>query len=86
MIDINKEAKEYSDDIERCEDGLVEQCFIAGANSKYVQAKILQAKIDILQYIRDKCTIFELDNMDNTLDNIHYKTQNSTYKITIKKD
>jgi hypothetical protein len=48
MIDINKEAQNYSDDIERSEDGLVEQCFIAGANSKYVKQQILQAQIDFI--------------------------------------
>ncbi len=50
MIDINKEAEEYA------KEGSW-QCpisFIAGGNSKYVQAKILQAQIDVLQSQFDK--------------------------------
>jgi hypothetical protein len=60
MIELHKEAEEYAnyvrkdvvfDDIEEC---LIytqnaKEDFIAGANSKYVQAKILQAQIDVLK-------------------------------------
>jgi hypothetical protein len=49
--------------------------FIAGANSKYVQAEKLKFAIEQLEEIRDKMTLFEIENMDNTLDNLHYKIQ-----------
>lgn len=58
---INKEAEEYSD--------------IAGHNSKATQAKIIQAQIDVLKEIRNKMTMFEISNMENTLYNLHYKEQ-----------
>jgi hypothetical protein len=60
MIDLNKEAKEYAKRFEEredfgyngesisIEDRIEMEAFIAGANSKHVQAKALQAKIDAL--------------------------------------
>ena len=51
MIDLNKEAEEYVNKIDRSEDGLVEQCFIAGANSKSVEQRTIQAQINILGII-----------------------------------
>ena len=60
MIDLNKEAEEYVNKIDRSEDGLVEQCFIAGANSKSVKQRIIQAQINILGviYSDNKCSDF----------------------------
>ena len=57
MIDLEKEAKEYAKDFDLSfwdtvdEIPVVEMAikdFKAGANSKYVQAKIIEAKIDLL--------------------------------------
>lgn len=56
-IDLNKEAEEYAElqfEYMIIDEASKFDCindFIAGANSKYVQAKILQAQIDILKYI-----------------------------------
>lgn len=47
MIDISKEAEEYAT-INKTYSEQSELDFIAGANSKYVQAKIIQAQIDVL--------------------------------------
>lgn len=61
MIDLNKEAEEYAKRFqekedygyngESCsiEDRIEMEAFIAGANSKYVQVKIIQAQIEILE-------------------------------------
>jgi len=78
MIDLNKEAREY---VKNQLKGIVDKTskfkcvndFIAGANSKYVQAKIIQAQIDVLKKIRSKMSMFEISNMENTLDNLYYK-------------
>ncbi len=51
MIDLNKEAEEYAKTF-IYDDGTTEVDFIAGANSKHVQAKILQAQIDILEELK----------------------------------
>jgi hypothetical protein len=48
MIDINKEAEEYSKQFDYPEDSDPSTCFIAGANSKYVKQQILQAQIDFI--------------------------------------
>lgn len=54
MIDLNKEAEECAKkhfEITICSDGFYrtyEEWFIAGANSKYVQAEKIKAKIEIL--------------------------------------
>ncbi len=60
MIDLNKEAEEWafwgpnshrwSNNNDTAADNF--GSFIAGANSKYVQAKIIQAQIDVLKSIR----------------------------------
>jgi seryl-tRNA synthetase len=47
MIDLSKEAEEYAT-INKTYSEQSELDFIAGANSKYVQAKIIQAQIDAL--------------------------------------
>jgi hypothetical protein len=52
MIDLNKEAEEYAT-INKTYSEQSELDFIAGANSKYVQAKIIQAQIDILTETND---------------------------------
>ena len=71
MIDLQKEAEEYAkslytpftslqDEIDWIEDRIDILCvgYTAGANSKFVQSKILQAQIDVL----DKCcTIHWMD-------------------------
>ncbi len=49
MIDLNKEAEEYATKhYFKVEAPDAVKDFIAGANSKYVEAKIIQAQIDIL--------------------------------------
>ena len=45
MIDLNKEAEEYAYNL--YDETSQIQGFISGANSKYVEAKILQAQIDV---------------------------------------
>jgi hypothetical protein len=52
MIDLSKEAEEYAT-INKTYSEQSELDFIAGANSKYVQAKIIQAQIDILTETND---------------------------------
>lgn len=63
MIDLNKEAEEYANNWEEITGLDYEvtspiECskidFIAGANSKYVQAKIIQAQIDVLLKYQQK--------------------------------
>jgi hypothetical protein len=49
MIDVNKEAEEYAYNL-AYETSQI-QGFLAGANSKYVKAKIIQAQIDVLKSI-----------------------------------
>jgi hypothetical protein len=50
MIDINKEAEEYSKS--SLLNRKAAKHFIAGYNSKAKQAKVLQAQIDVLRYIQ----------------------------------
>jgi len=49
MIDINKEAEEYAKNNTEIPfyQVIFKHFFISGANSKHVQAKILQAQIDV---------------------------------------
>jgi hypothetical protein len=47
MMDLNKEAEEWAG-IDDINDEILSS-FIVGANSKYVQAKIIQAQIDVLK-------------------------------------
>jgi hypothetical protein len=61
MIDINKEAKEkYPFYVY---DGCEQSAFIAGTNSKYVQQKVLQAKITLCEE-----AIFFKQNKNETSD------------------
>jgi hypothetical protein len=72
MIDINKEAEEYGwriktntfSDPVKANDlaNSAIQDFIAGHNSKATQAKVLQAKIDVLTEHRNSETIYWLDS------------------------
>lgn len=48
---LKQEAKLYSDKIQRSEDGLVEQSFIAGATSNFVQIQNIQSQINTLMMI-----------------------------------
>jgi hypothetical protein len=55
MIDLNKGAEEYA--AIPCTLALtvsqkIQIAYMSGANSKYVQAKIIQAQIDVLKSIR----------------------------------
>jgi endoglucanase Acf2 len=58
MMDLNKEAEEYAPIQNQCILDVIElnkikqEDFISGANSKYVQARIIQAQIDVLKSIR----------------------------------
>jgi hypothetical protein len=83
MIDLNKEAEEYArnknSSVVFQEAHIVD--FTAGANSKFVKQQILQAQIDVLTGIRDKCTMYELENMDNTLNNMYNKVQELQQKL-----
>jgi hypothetical protein len=51
MIDLNKEAEEFRESLNFPPDGAITHAFTSGANSKYVQAKIIQAQIDVLKSI-----------------------------------
>jgi uncharacterized circularly permuted ATP-grasp superfamily protein len=58
MIDLNKEAEDYRQiNRDQWGEGYTSYdfipAFIAGANSKHVQAKILQAQIDLLNKVLD---------------------------------
>jgi len=53
MIDLNKEAEEYRDYWFNARNLYIKDIFIAGANSKHVQAKILQAQIDLILHLKD---------------------------------
>lgn len=62
MIDINKEAEEYSKQFDYPEDSNPSICFIAGANSNYVKQQILFDKIktcfDLLN--KDFLTVYDM--------------------------
>jgi hypothetical protein len=51
MMDLKKEAEEFRESLNFPPDGIVVHAFTSGANSKYVQAKIIQAQIDVLKSI-----------------------------------
>lgn len=77
MIDLQKEAEQYAKrfqndsgyDGESCaiEDRIEMEAFIAGAQSKYVQAEKLKAQIEVLELIKreynhDEAMIFWINN------------------------
>jgi hypothetical protein len=69
MIDINKEAEEYAK--KGCWEGVRKSSFIAGANSKYVKAKIIQAQIDLLHEFNSTAGIVDrIDNLQNQLNQL----------------
>ena len=54
MIDLSKEAEEYAaipSTLSLTTRQKIQIAYVAGANSKYVQAKIIQAQIDVLKSI-----------------------------------
>jgi hypothetical protein len=54
-MDINKEAEDYAKSkwpSTSVVNDLIQEGFIAGANSKWVQDKVLQAQIDVLRFIQ----------------------------------
>jgi hypothetical protein len=54
-MDINKEAEDYAHNHFVMQDNHyqgLKQGFITGANSKWVQDKVLQAQIDVLRFIQ----------------------------------
>lgn len=59
-MDLNKEAEEYVINKYSVANTPLIDCFIAGANSKHVQSKILQAQIDVLQEVLDESKLFKL--------------------------
>lgn len=58
MIDLSKEAEKYAT-INKTYSEQSELDFIAGANSKYVQAKAIQAQIDVLLKYQQKLGGYE---------------------------
>jgi hypothetical protein len=72
MLDLDKEAEEYAHNYFNMHETnnykALKQGFIVGAESKYVQAKILEAQIDILKDRRNSETIFWLDDTINKLE------------------
>lgn len=59
MIDLSKEAEEFRESLSFPPDGIVIFAFTSGANSKYVQAKIIQAQIDVLLKYQQKLGGYE---------------------------
>jgi hypothetical protein len=61
MKPLEQEAEEYFDNNIFCdgitlfEEDISKRCFIAGANSKYVQAEKIKAQIKIYQSLLDQC-------------------------------
>jgi len=53
-MDLNKEAEKYGKYYKGLVGYITSKDFIAGANSKYVQAKIIQAQIDLLLKYQQK--------------------------------
>lgn len=51
MKNLEQEAEEYSQSYDECDiwlQGAAKECYIAGANSKWVQAEKIKAQIEIL--------------------------------------
>ena len=61
MKPLEQEAEEYFDNNIFCdgitpfEEDISKRCFIAGANSKYVQIEKIKAQIEIYQSLLDQC-------------------------------
>jgi hypothetical protein len=70
MIDLNKEAEEYV--LTKMNAGQFInapiRAFIAGANSKYVEQKILEAQLDILNRAKDLDIITVYNNVSKKLE------------------
>ena len=56
--------------------------FIAGATSKWIEKQKLEFAIEQLNEIKSKMSFFEISNMENTLDNLHYKIQELEQKLS----
>ena len=54
--ELELEAEQYEDLIDRSEDGLVKETFIAGATSKYVERQKLEFAIEQLKLIDEEKT------------------------------
>jgi hypothetical protein len=90
MINLNQEAKEY--DKSKCKHfrrehtkeevyDSFEEGFIAGANSKHVQSKIIQAQIDIIQSLyqhfgADSYMAYLGEKLDNQLKQLENEANN----------
>jgi hypothetical protein len=84
MIDLEKEAEEYAKDFDLSfwdtvdEIPVVEMAikdFKAGANSKYVQAKIIEAKIEILREFNSTFGIVNrITHLENQLKQLTHDT------------
>jgi hypothetical protein len=51
MKSLEEEAEEYAENYDECDiwlQGAAKECYIAGANSKWVQVEKIKAQIDIL--------------------------------------
>lgn len=66
---LEQEVQEYSNKIERSEDGLVEECFIAGANSIYVKKQIIEAKIEamMIAYDNPRGVFYRIEELEQQL-------------------
>ena len=60
----------------------LQEGFIAGATSKYVEKQKLEFAIEQLKEIHSKMTFFEISNMENTLDNLYYKIKELEQKLS----
>jgi hypothetical protein len=73
MIDLSKEAEEYRKKWLFLKSGnTINDTFIAGANSKYVQAKIIQAQIDSLTMVLNCYNLLheDVNDLHLTLDRL----------------
>ena len=55
MKKLKQEAEEYSESYDECDiwiQGVAKECYIAGANSKWVQAEKINAQIELLYQAR----------------------------------
>ena len=65
-----------------CSPKLVRDGYIAGATSKWAEKQKLEFAIEQLNEIKSKMSFFEISNMENTLDNLHYKIQDLEQKLS----